>query len=147
MVWSSQRAKRSLHSGARCLVTSCPLAHWHTTDWGIHLSFSKWRASLTLSLRMWHCESQLVFSESLLFSFFFFFSFCTVYVHAQIGMWRMLVFVSSPIYGYSCIINLSYCSGISLTCLYSFLELLISISPKGTHNTQLINRFLISLFW
>lgn len=142
MVWFPHSAKRPLLSGAGCLVTSCPLAHWHITDWGIHLSFSKRRASLTPSLRMWYCESQLVFSESLVFLFFCYL-FCFLFFFVFL---RCLCACSSGDVQDACVCFhphktsvavSSICltvQGVPPICSYTFFELWISLS-KDTQST------------
>ena len=118
------------------------LAHWHRTDWRIHLSFSERRASLSPSLRMWHCESQLVWRWLTCY----FFLPCTVYVNAWAGICRKSVCVSIPIRGLSQCHQFEF--PLILICLYDYYELWTPPPPPllKTPTAQPINSFWISFF-
>lgn len=109
----------------------CPVVLWHTNTQQIggSICLSVSGGHLSLSLRIWHRESQLVFSESLVFFFLF------ALIMFKCGCRGCSCLFP---YSYSCLISLFSCSGISAVYM-AFLELLKPPPPPRktpiTHNS------------
>lgn len=112
---------------------------WHSDTRQIGASIClQWEEDL--SLRIWHCVSQLVFSESLAFFVLF-----ALYVHAQMRMWRLLVCVVFSI-GWLAVSSLLNGLGVPVICFIAFLSCLLPSYPE-TPTAQHIKSFLIHLIW